>query len=99
MLTTTRFPEKQQSRIEWWGRVILRQETARVPLAQFCRPLGITPRTFYYWTQRLRQSDTVGSRKYIPTAQLPRSTDPSSRTTLSFHEHSWTPHTVCISTC
>ncbi len=44
MLATTKFPAEQESRIEWWGRVILRQEGGRIPLAQFCRQLGITTR-------------------------------------------------------
>jgi hypothetical protein len=44
MLATTKFPAEQESRIEWWGRVILRQQAGRIPLAQFCRQLGITTR-------------------------------------------------------
>jgi hypothetical protein len=66
MLATTKFPAEHESRIEWWGRVILRQQAGRIPLAQFCRQLGITTRKFYYWRQRLKNWNrfcpTSGSR-------------------------------------
>jgi hypothetical protein len=74
MLATTKFPAEQESRIEWWGRVILRQETGRIPLAQFCRQLGITTRKFYYWRQRLRKLNVAGSGKRIAIGRSPRST-------------------------
>jgi hypothetical protein len=60
MLATTKFPAEQESRIEWWGRVILRQQAGRIPLAQFCRQLGITTRKFYYWRQRLQKLEVAG---------------------------------------
>ena len=74
MLATTNFPDEQQSRIEWWHRVILRQEAGQVPLSQFCRQLGITTRKFYYWRQRLRKSDAARAGTHITTTQAPRST-------------------------
>jgi hypothetical protein len=52
-------PSEQESRIEWWRRLIVRQQTASVPLSQFCQQVGITTRKFYYWRQRLREMDAA----------------------------------------
>jgi hypothetical protein len=54
-------PKEQESRIEWWRRVIVRQQSAQIPLAEFCRQLGISTRKFYYWRQRLRDLDAARS--------------------------------------
>jgi transposase-like protein len=54
-------PSEQESRIEWWRRLIVRQQSTSVPLTQFCRQMGINPRKFYYWRKRLREMDTVSS--------------------------------------
>jgi hypothetical protein len=43
----SRFPLEQESRIEWWRRVIVRQKSAPIPLAEFCRQIGIGTRKFY----------------------------------------------------
>jgi hypothetical protein len=55
----SRPPSEQESRIEWWRRLILRQQSTPVPLAQFCRQMGINTRKFYYWRQRLREIDAA----------------------------------------
>ena len=52
-------PSEQESRIEWWRRLIFRQQSAPVPLTQFCRRMGINTRKFYYWRQRLREMDAA----------------------------------------
>jgi hypothetical protein len=54
-------PSEQESRIEWWRRLIVRQQSTPVPLTQFCRQMDINPRKFYYWRKRLREMDTVSS--------------------------------------
>jgi hypothetical protein len=54
-------PSEQESRIEWWRRLIFRQQSASVPLTQFCRQIGINTRKFYYWRQRLREMDSARS--------------------------------------
>jgi transposase-like protein len=54
-------PSEQESRIEWWRQLIFRQQSAPVPLTQFCRQMGINPRKFYYWRKRLREMDAASS--------------------------------------
>ena len=56
-----RLPSMEESRIEWWRRLVVRRESAPVTLAEFCRQVGTTPRKFYYWRQRLREIDAAGS--------------------------------------
>ena len=53
----SRFPSEQESRIEWWRRLLVRQQSATVPLAHFCQQVGINTQKFYYWIQRLREMD------------------------------------------
>jgi hypothetical protein len=54
-------PSEQESRIDWWRRLIFRQRSAPVPLTQFCRQMGVSTRKFYYWRQRLRDLDAARS--------------------------------------
>jgi hypothetical protein len=64
-------PSEQESRIEWWRRVIFRQQSATVPLTQFCRQMGICTRKFYYWRQRLREIDAAGAgSQFTPSGSL-----------------------------
>jgi hypothetical protein len=58
MFATT-VPTARQSRIEWWRRVIARQQSAQVTLDQFCREMGITVRKFYYWRKRVRDAQST----------------------------------------
>ncbi len=61
------FPSGQESRIEWWRRLFVRQRSTPVPLTQFCRQIGINPRKFYYWRKRLREMDAANSGPPITT--------------------------------
>jgi len=58
-------PSEQESRIEWWRRLIFRQQSAAIPLTEFCRQMGITTRKFYYWRQRLRDIDAASSGRRV----------------------------------
>jgi hypothetical protein len=71
----SRLPAEQESRIEWWRRLIFRQQAASVPLSQFCQQMGITTRKFDYRRQRLRETDAA-SRGYQITPS--RSSQPAS---------------------
>jgi len=66
-------PSEQESRIEWWRRLICRQQSTPVPLTQFCRQMGINPRKFYYWRKRLREMDAASSGPPIITSGSLRS--------------------------
>jgi hypothetical protein len=59
-------PSEQESRIEWWRRLIVRQQSTPVPLTRFCRQMGINPRKFYYWRKRLLEMDAASSGPPIP---------------------------------
>ncbi|MGO8933679.1 MAG: IS66 family insertion sequence element accessory protein TnpA [Terracidiphilus sp.] len=72
-------PSKQESRIEWWRRVIFRQRSATVPLTQFCRQMGVSTRKFYYWRQRLREMDAASSGSQITPSGSMRSASTVSR--------------------
>jgi hypothetical protein len=58
-------PSELESRIEWWRRVIFRQQSSPVPLTQFCGQMGINTRKFYYWRKRLRELDAASSGSQI----------------------------------
>ncbi len=79
----SKLPGERESRIEWWRRVIFRQESAQVPLAQFCRQLGISTRKFYYWRQRLRETDAAGSGRQITVSESARSATAIARSTTA----------------
>jgi hypothetical protein len=76
-------PSEQESRIEWWRRVICRQQSATVPLTQFCRQMGICTRKFYYWRQRLREIDAAGSGSQFTPSGSSQSASASSRGTAA----------------
>ena len=67
-----RLPSEQESRIEWWRRLVVRQQSATVPLTQFCRQVGINPRKFYYWRQRLREMDGASGACQVSPSGSPR---------------------------
>jgi hypothetical protein len=50
----------REERREWWRRQLTRQQSADLSVAQFCRQLGVSITTFYYWKKRVHeaQADT-----------------------------------------
>jgi hypothetical protein len=74
----SRLPSERDSRIEWWRRLIVRQQSAPVPLTQFCQQMGISARKFYYWRQRLQEMDAASS-----GCQASPSASPRSRSTIA----------------
>ena len=64
-------PSEEESRIEWWRRLIFRQQSAPVPLTQFCRQMDVSTRKFYYWRERLRDLDAASAGSQItPSGSL-----------------------------
>ena len=81
----TKLPTQWESRIEWWRRLIARQQSAQTTLAQFCREVGITTRMFYYWKKRVRGAATTPSIRRVPAPQpLHRATAPARGVSASF---------------
>jgi transposase-like protein len=50
-----------EQRRNWWGRQIARQRSTNVPVAEFCRQLGVPTSTFYEWRRRLEQAPPASS--------------------------------------
>ena len=55
-----RQPTSREERREWWRRQISRQQSANLSVAEFCRQLGISVTTFYYWKRRVDEAPPTG---------------------------------------
>jgi hypothetical protein len=64
------------SRLDWWRGQFQRHQKANVSVALFCRQLGVSVVTFYYWKKRVHEADsgtgssrvTAGRRSRNPIA-------------------------------
>ena len=45
-----------QSRVDWWRGQIQRQRKANLSVTEFCRQLGVSVTTFYYWKKRVHEA-------------------------------------------
>src|SRR4029077_7457593 len=43
-----------QSRVDWWRAQFQRQRKANLSVTEFCRQLGVSVTTFYYWKKRVQ---------------------------------------------
>ena len=64
-------PTSREHRREWWRRQLARQESANLSVTEFCRQLGVSVTTFYYWKKRIHSAS--------PTAPTPISAGYTSR--------------------
>jgi len=62
-----------QSRVDWWRGQFHRHQKANLSVAEFCRQLGVSVTTFYYWKRRVHDASrtdspgvTVGHRSRNP---------------------------------
>src|SRR5260370_41405220 len=55
-----RQPTSREERREWWRRQISRQQSPNLSVAEFCRQLGISVTTFYYWKRRVDEASPTG---------------------------------------
>jgi hypothetical protein len=63
----------RRTRREWWRRQIERHKQSTLSVTQFCSRLGVRPKTFYAWRQRLSAASSVfshvsGERKRGPSS-------------------------------
>jgi hypothetical protein len=58
-------PTSREHRREWWRRQLARQESANLSVTEFCRQLGVSITTFYYWKKRVRETPPIVSR-HVP---------------------------------
>jgi hypothetical protein len=49
-----RKPTSREDRREWWRRQLSRQQSANLSVTEFCRQLGVSVTTFYYWKKRVQ---------------------------------------------
>ena len=47
-----------QSRLDWWRGQFQRHQKANLSVALFCRQLGVSVVTFYYWKRRVHEADS-----------------------------------------
>jgi hypothetical protein len=45
-----------QSRVDWWRGQLQRQRRANLSITEFCRQLGVSVTTFYYWKKRVHET-------------------------------------------
>jgi hypothetical protein len=45
-----------QSRVDWWRAQLQRQRRAKLSVTEFCRQLGVSVTTFYYWKKRVHEA-------------------------------------------
>src|SRR4051794_30757987 len=74
-MTRTRPHTDHQSRLDWWRRQIQRQPKTKLTVASFCRQLGISVPTFYYWKQRVMAEPQTFSQR-VAEASLTRPPSP-----------------------
>ena len=44
------------SRVDWWRGQFQRQRKAKLNVTEFCRQLGVSVTTFYYWKKRAHEA-------------------------------------------
>lgn len=45
-----------QSRVDWWRGQFQRQRKANLSVTEFCRQLGVSVTTFYYWKKHFHEA-------------------------------------------
>lgn len=61
-----------QSRLDWWRGQFQRHQKANVSVALFCRQLGVSVVTFYYWKRRVHEADSGTDCSRATVGQLSR---------------------------
>ena len=51
-----RQPPGRRERREWWRRQFARQQASNLTVGEFCRQLGVSVPTFYYWKKRASEA-------------------------------------------
>ena len=52
-------PTSREHRREWWRRQLARRESANLSVTEFCRQLGVSITTFYYWKKRVHEAQPI----------------------------------------
>ena len=73
-MTGMRLHTDHQSGLDWWHRQIQRQPETNLTIADFCRQLGVSVPTFYYWKRRVQTGLRTPSE---PVVEASRSRPPT----------------------
>jgi hypothetical protein len=61
-----------QSRLDWWRQQFRRHKKANLSVALFCRQLGVSVVTFYYWKKRVHEAESGTDSSRVTVRQSPR---------------------------
>jgi transposase-like protein len=61
-----------QSRLDWWRGQFQRHQKANLSVALFCRQLGVSVVTFYYWKRRVHEADSGSDSSRVTQGQRSR---------------------------
>jgi hypothetical protein len=64
-----------QSRVDWWRKQFHRHQKANLSVAEFCRQVGVSIATCYYWKRRVHEATLGTDSSRVTLGQ--RSHDPS----------------------
>jgi hypothetical protein len=73
----TRNRTDRQSRLDWWRGQVQRQQTTILTIADFCRQLGVSVPTFYYWKRRVSEGPGTPFGRPPSGYSSPRATTPA----------------------
>jgi hypothetical protein len=77
-----RQPTSREQRREWWRRQLARQKSANLSVTEFCRQLGVSITTFYYWKKRVDEAPSTVSGQ-VPVENSSRRLTATARATPS----------------
>jgi hypothetical protein len=55
-MAATGLRTNRQSRVDWWRGQFQRQRKTNLSVTDFCRQLGVSVTTFYYWKKRVPEA-------------------------------------------
>ena len=55
-MAATETRTNHQSRVDWWRGQFQRQRKTDLSVTEFCRQLGVSVTTFYYWKKRVHEA-------------------------------------------
>jgi hypothetical protein len=62
MVGVSQGPSRHERR-EWWRHQLARQQSGSLSVTEFCRRLGVSLTTFYYWKKRFSEAAPDTSRR------------------------------------
>ena len=57
-------PTSREHRREWWRRQLARQKATNLSVTEFCRQLGVSITTFYYWKNLVHEAPPSSPGKF-----------------------------------